>query len=646
MDLKTLTLNNFKGIKQFTLDANRGNVEIHGDNATGKTTVFDAVCWLLFGKDSLNRSDFEIKTLDADGKPIPRIDHFVEATFSLGGGSEVTLKRLFKEVYTRKRGSASEEMTGHTTDYFLDGVPVKEKEYKARIDSILPEDVFKLITNPLFFNEQLKPEDRRKLLFTVCGSMTDEEVMLSDDKLSKLEKILDGKSVDDYKKIITARKSAINKELDIIPARIDELSRIIDEIPHPISEVQKTIKYLEGKWEKAKEKVAELSNGDAANYARKTRISTIDYKIQLLEEFANSEYKKKLNEAEAHLKNAISKNERARDDKETLLSKIKSTFRRIDSEKFELAELKDKFNDINAQTYTDKDDIGICPCCGQLLPADQIESVREEAVKKFNADKSDRLRWYQTFIDTKEQLIEALQNDIVKHNAELSEVEKEIFVSDSEITLAEGARASIKKQDIHEISEMVDMLQEREMLVNSLSEGVNEAEIEEAKAEAERIYKDLQATHAMLAKIEANEENEARISELEDELSALSAEYQELESHTVLIEDFIKSKVRLLEESINSKFAIARFKLFDVQVNGGIRECCETTFNNVPYRSMNNAARINVGIDIINVLTEHFGETAPVFIDNAEAVTKLFDSNSQVIRLIVDESVKELKVIQ
>ena len=222
MKLTKLEILNFKGLKSFELNLN-GDVVIRGDNATGKTTVFDSVCWLLFGKDSLDRADFEIKTLDG-GEPIHKVNHEVTGTFTLDEGGTVELKRVYREKYSSPRGGEV-TLTGHTTDYFVDGVPKKEKEYKEIVNSLVDESIFKLITNPLYFNETYSWQNRRKLLLEMCGDISDEDVIASRDELKALTDILSGHSVDDHRKVVASKKTAINKELDMLPVRIDEALR-------------------------------------------------------------------------------------------------------------------------------------------------------------------------------------------------------------------------------------------------------------------------------------------------------------------------------------------------------------------------------------------------------------------------------------
>ena len=89
MKLIRLTLRNFKGIREFTLEARGRDIDVFGDNATGKTTLADAFMWLLFDKDSQNRKDFQIKTVDKHGNEIHGLDHEVEAVLEVNG-QEIT----------------------------------------------------------------------------------------------------------------------------------------------------------------------------------------------------------------------------------------------------------------------------------------------------------------------------------------------------------------------------------------------------------------------------------------------------------------------------------------------------------------------------------------------------------------------------
>ena len=152
------------------------------------------------------------------------------------------------------------------------------------------------------------------------------------------------------------------------------------------------------------------------------------------------------------------------------------------------------------------------------------------------------------------------------------------------------------------------------------------------------------ALEQAMARVEARKNGLKRIEELKAEERQLAAEYEELESQLYLTEEFIRAKVRMLEEKINNKFEMARFKLFNVLVNGGIEECCETMYDGVPYSNLNNGARLNIGLDIINTLAEHYGFAPPIWLDNAESVTDILQTKGQQIRLVVSEKDKQLRV--
>jgi DNA repair exonuclease SbcCD ATPase subunit len=228
--LISLTLRNFKGIRGFVLDAAGKNISAYGDNATGKTTLFDGFLWALFHKDSQNRTTFEIKGLDELGRVAEHgLQHEVEAVLMVDRRRR-SFKKVYYEKFTKKRGAAIAESSGHTTDYYVDGVPVKLAQYNAEVNGLIDEEIFKLLTSPAYFNEVLKPDARRKVLLDVCGDMTDSEIIAGNKQLAPLTDILGDRSLEDHRKVIAARRSEINKELDKIPVRIDEARRSMPDV--------------------------------------------------------------------------------------------------------------------------------------------------------------------------------------------------------------------------------------------------------------------------------------------------------------------------------------------------------------------------------------------------------------------------------
>lgn len=640
MKLTKLELLNFKGLKAFTINFN-GDVIIRGDNATGKTTVFDSVCWLLFGKDSLDRADFEIKTLDK-GEPIHKVNHEVTGTFTLDEGGTVELKRVYREKYSSPRGGEV-TMTGHTTDYFVDGVPKKEKEYKEIVNSLVDENIFKLITNPLYFNETYSWQNRRKLLIEMCGDISDEDVIAEYSELKALTDILSGHSVDDHRKVVAAKKTAINKELDMIPVRIDEALRGKPTIDTPRDVLIQEISLATTTLETLEADKALLVNGHAVVDTR-AELRDVQRRLMARESELQMEYKKQ---------SALKSNEydMVVSELNNLSSKVESTKHRLDTSNRDIQRIESVIDELMHQRQQVNEDAFVmdideaCPTCGQKLPAEQIQAAREKAETKFNLRKSKQLEELNQSIELKQQDIE----NIKKRDAGLEPVETlEALIKAKELvkqTITDEI-GQLTAPVLDDDSIYADLKAEEFMLQMKLDES-NIDHSEEIADIDKRIA--ITKEHRFNLETELNKYEEAkridtRVAELESQQAELAAEKSKLDEASYLMDEFVKAKVSMLEDVINSRFKLARFKMFNVMLNGNVEECCETTYKGVPYRSMNNAARINVGLDIINALTSHFKINAPVFIDNAEAVTEFVPVNSQTIKLIVDESEPQLVV--
>lgn len=640
MKLTKLELLNFKGLKAFTINFN-GDVIIRGDNATGKTTVFDSVCWLLFGKDSLDRADFEIKTLDK-GEPVHKVNHEVTGTFTLDEGGTVELKRVYREKYSSPRGGEV-TMTGHTTDYFVDGVPKKEKEYKEIVNSLVDENIFKLITNPLYFNETYSWQNRRKLLLEMCGDISDEDVIAEYSELKALTDILSGHSVDDHRKVVAAKKTAINKELDMIPVRIDEALRGKPTIDTPRDVLIQEISLATTTLETLEADKALLVNGHAVVDTR-AELRDIQRRLMARESELQMEYKKQ---------SALKSNEydMVVSELNNLSSKVESTKHRLDTSNRDIQRIESVIDELMHQRQQVNEDAFVmdideaCPTCGQKLPAEQIQDAREKAETKFNLRKSKQLEELNQSIELKQQDIE----NIKKRDAGLEPVETlEALIKAKELvkqTITDEI-GQLTAPVLDDDSIYADLKAEEFMLQMKLDES-NTDHSEEIADIDKRIATTKE--HRFNLETELNKYEEAkridtRVAELESQQAELAAEKSKLDEASYLMDEFVKAKVNMLEDVINSRFKLARFKMFNVMLNGNVEECCETTYKGVPYRSMNNAARINVGLDIINALTSYFKVNAPVFIDNAEAVTEFVPVNSQTIKLIVDESEPQLVV--
>lgn len=634
MKLSEIMLNNFKGIKFINFEFDGNDASIYGDNATGKTTIFDSLCWLLFGKDSLDRADFEIKTL-VNGEPLHNVNHEVEATFSNDDGTGFTLKRIYREKYSNPRGGET-KLTGHTTDYFINEVPVKEKEYKAFINNMINEDVFKLITNPLYFNEQYSWQNRRKLLLEMCGDVDDESVINSRDDLKRLAQLLNGHTVEEQKKIVAAKKTAINKELDMIPIRIDEAVRNKPEIVSDKTKLTQDIQVILNGIDELEKEKAIINNGFEAT-EKQSKMREINRQLEARRSEVLSDYKKDKRALRSNYELSLMQLKSLEAERDRYCDRHNDLNRDIDLENKRIEKLQDEFNSFNNQKF----DTVNCPTCGQPYP----DEKRAELETIFNTQKSTNLEEWQKLIDSAKAMKQSYmeQQDIMA--VKIDGLTNQIVDKQKEYDRQFKYYEKLQEPNIEDDPVYKDL--KAELFILELDDG-NEAD-DDKLLKLDTELKELKSKKLVLEtelnKFKMTADIDTRIAELEAQRQKLAEEKNLLDETSFLIDEFVKVKVDLLEQSINSHFEYARFKMFNVLVNGNIEECCETTYKGVPYRSMNNAARMNVGLDIINALTKFYNVTAPVFIDNAEAVTDFIKCNSQTIKLVVDADFKTLTKI-
>ena len=637
MKIMRLTLTNFKGVKDFTLNAQGENITVKGDNGAGKTTLFDAFTWLLFDKDSQNKAKFDIKTLDESNNALHGLDHEVEAVLEIDG-KQLTLKKSFREKWQKKRGSAEQQFTGHTTDFYIDDVPVKQKDYLARIAKIADESIFKLLTNPRYFNEQLKWEQRREILLEVCGDISDEEVIASDDKLAGLPEILGDHSLDEYKAIIKSQQKKINDELEKLPIRIDEVVKGLTDIEGVDAErATEKVKLLK---ESIRKKEQELNRIDAGGeVAEKTkRLREVEAELQEIKNRHTAKLQGQISDKQRELNTLLSNV----DTQSTIGNKkrdLEYNNLRIESLEGEMAELREEFVAENKKEFTFEQD-DTCPTCGQKLPQEQLEEARQKALEAFNLAKANKLQ----SINAKGKKLKAEQERLNAENtateAEIKKLTAQLAQEEKKVKALRNELAELEQQSQNLPPAYDEKLKKKEELETAIAVLKGGSKDEKAKIyeQIAALEESVRDAERVLSSIDTYEKGQKRIEDLKGQERKLAAEYAELEKRLFLTEEFTRTKVRLLEEKVNGKFRFARFKMFDVQVNGGISETCETIYNGVPYSTGLNAGhQIIVGLDIIRTLSEHYQFFPPIFVDNAESVTELPEMEAQVIRLVKPE---------
>lgn len=634
MEIKifSLKLKNFKGIKELKIDFNCQNTNIYGANATGKTTIFDAFKWLFFDKDSNDRKDFNIKTLDSNNKPIHFLEHEVEAILVIDG-VDMTFKKVFQEKWVKKRGQSEQEFSGHETNYWIDEVPVKKKDYEDKINSLIPESLFKLITDPLYFNNQLKKEERREVLINISGTnISDDEILDSKEEFKILKDNLEGRSIDDYKKVVQAKIKDLNKEKETIPVRIDELTNTL------ITEHDIDYKKIEEEKEKYNKELnnIELEMTDIQTKA-KENMKIADQLAIAKKELADFKLKKETEYSQKYSTDLINlQNEKKVIENTIRLKQEEDSDRllKIQLDQKRKEELYKKWDEVSKTTLEFDPNSFICPTCKREYETDKKEEIKKQFEDNLNLHKKSEQeainREGQTInirLDENTKAREKIQQELQKLDNKLEEINTKI----AEIEKAKETDNSFDVTSLPEYSNKIKEIEELEEKVRNLTNG-DISYLQNKKAE---IIEEINKLNKTLNERDTQEKTKQRIEELQTSEEDISNKIQELEGQQYALEEFTKTKVELLENAINSKFELVKFRLFDTQINGGLIECCDTLVNGVPYADVNNAHKILAGLDIINTLIKHYNRSAPIFIDNRESINEIDYIGTQIISLVV-----------
>ena len=663
--IKQLSLINFKAIRHLELNFTGDETFIYADNGVGKTTIFDGFNWLLFGKDSQGRTDFEIKTLDTAGKVIEKIEHEVSATLEVDG-TEIKLKRVLKENWVKKRGSSVSEFTGNGTEYYWNDVPMQQKEFNSNISQLLDEQIFKLITNVSTFNT-MDWKQRRSILSGMV-TISDEEIIGQNLAFQKLmNDIKSFKSIEDYKKMKSTSIKKANDDLKAIPTRIDEVNRNKPEVKDfaalrlqltaKESEMAKIDEQIQDKT-KAVESIVEQKN------THTLKLNGLRTKISTLQNTIKNEADKQVNDSKGDYNKVVSEIQ----EYESTLKSVELAIQSINTKKNniqntisqtekEMNDLRTEWASENSKTFVFDEAACKCPTCNRALETSDITAKKDELLKNFNISKESVLNK----INSKGVGLKTQKENISK---ELNETES-LLKSKIELVdylnqeiASSKAKLETLKEDPAQADKKAEMIYETMLSNNAELIGLNKDLIElekvtfadttvdtsELKAQKDVIKKEVDAIKIELAIELTIKAADERVGQLIEEERTLAQQVADVENDIMIADEFNKAKIDVLETKINQKFLFIKFKMFDTQINRGENECCEATINGVPYSDANTASKINAGIDVINTLTEFYNVSAPIFIDNRESIVNVLPTHSQLINLVVSAADKKLRV--
>lgn len=639
IQLKKMILKNFKGIRDLTVDF--GNTTyILGENATGKTTINDAFRWLLFDKDSTERKTFEIKTLNDSGEPFHGLEHSVIAEIETDGRSKV-FEKIFKEKWQKKRGESESVFTGHETLYSINDVPMLLKEYQSEISALVDETIFKLITDPLYFSQTLKWQDRRAILTRTIDEVTVESVLESDSSLQELKELLVDETIENLRKSVSAKKKKLNDEIKAIPVRIDECVNSVQYLDFPA--LKKSLEEKQKRFDENENQLLSLSKVDSGRAGKVNRLNEIQSRLNQIERENEKAKEDKIRSAERNLRDKQSK----LDDLKREPEKIQKQIREKEAEKTRLENLTEQHRQewfVEKEKQLEIPEQFSCPTCNRVLETEDIEKKKAEMLENFNSEKAKKLESITgKGKDAKKNLDEIIK-EIKTLNDKSSSILKQIEDAEEAILSAEMDLGAAQRFEVGPSLEYSELDAEKADLEDELDQPTDaKNELLGIAEEKKTLQKEIDDLKDQIRQEEANEKLRSRIKELEEQERKLAQQIADLEKQEFLCEKYTRTEANLLESKINSKFRYVKFKLFDTQINGGLQETCEAMINGVPFSDANHASKINAGIDIINTLSEFYNVSAPIFIDNREGINEIIPTAAQVVNLVVSKD-KKLKI--
>ncbi len=649
--LESITLRNFRGEKERATMFNPVETTIMGANGLGKSRHFDAFMWLLFGKDSKDRKDYNVKTV-VEGEELHRIDTEVSAILNIDG-ERLSLRRVVVENWVKPRGQVEETYKGDKTETYYNDVPVTVTDYQHRINEIINDSVFKMVTNPAFFFG-LKWQDQREQLFQLAGTITDAEIAVQKPEFSALLDKISGKSFADFKREISARKKRLKEDLAQIKPRIDQTQKLMPEaadfadlerqaadIENEIAAIDKAIadksEAIRGQYEAVQKKQGEIND-----LKQKQQKVLFDAKTKAREDVFKANEKRretensiKVAESEiATLERAISANQR---DAQDLESRIKARLQSVEK-------LRKDWYDENDKEYTEQNGCVVCPVF-------KINCWDNEALR-LNAENGKKHR--ENFNELKLKNLAAITENgkRMQDEAELLDKEADKLVekdNDLQAKLKEqqGTLASLRKQlaetpmadekgvvadELPEYKTLGDVIKGLESTLETGTQPIDTAELQNQKRE---LTAKLDEIKGQLAKRELIEKYGKEIKNLEVQGKDLAQQIADVEREEYTIQQFTKARIDECERRINGLFRKVTFKLFGYTNEGNEFETCVPYVNGVPYDVANTAGQVNAGLDIINALVQFHGVSAPIFIDGRESVNEIIETQSQIVNLVV-----------
>lgn len=638
---KKLEIENFKGVKSLSIDFASDITNILGANHTGKTTTADAIMWVLFGKNSDGQAVFGIDPKDENNNVINHLENIVTLTVS-ADNRKLVLRKVRKEIWSKPKGQLEDALTGHTTECFINGNKYTIKDYQAEVNALCNEALFRAITNPAYF-PSLKAEEQRSLLIKMVGDIPLSEIAKQKTEFKQLIDKLDGQDLKEYRSHLSYQIKGIKTEMESIPNKITENQQILQGLSDEVTDfaaIRKRLNEIDEDIKKYDDQLQDASAKFSQDYEKKAAqrqlVNSMKDKQQEIVNKIESENRAKRAEHENALNAILQKlknTEYSRDMKADALRMKRQELQQIE---LRADDFRKKWEEVESKAFVWNEDQEICPNCGQRLPSENIEELKEKAHEQWTV----RHMAEQDRLDVEAK---ALKDAKQRIEAELNELQTKINTLTTEVSSLQGQENELKaykveQVDYHDNDDWKNLslqIEQQEAKLNDICKDGESSTTQMIKDKKQELIRQRDELYLSLSKEKLIAEREDRIEQLTMQMKQLNQQLTDLERKDYTAANLELATIQNLEERVNKLFMLIKFKMFETLLNGSTKPTCVLTMHGVPYNDLSNSEKINAGIDLIRAMNTYNDMYAPIIIDNAESCNDILPTSCQQIRLVV-----------